>query len=63
VLRYARNELPRGGFFVMESPYEKLLNRKLTSEQTSEFSSQMLGYFQLLIEVDQQNNIDRANNE
>ena len=47
----------------MESPYEKLLNRKLTSEQTSEFSSQMLGYFQLLIEVDQQNNIDRANNE
>lgn len=47
----------------MESPYEKLVGHELSQQEIKQFSADMLGYFQLLIEVDRQQTADRLNYE
>lgn len=47
----------------MESPYEKLVGRKLKQEEIKKMSSDLVGYFQLLIAVDRQTTADLLNYE
>lgn len=47
----------------MENPYEKLVDRELPQKEIKKMGSDLVGYFQLLIEVDRQQTADRLNYE